>query len=86
MVSSCFCSSCCRIGDKAPLPAASVEENGACFIVRDHGGQALGMTLRKHCSSDENYSRNNFHYRPIDYAMVLIWQAAILCFMPSIRG
>jgi hypothetical protein len=32
---------CVTIGRCPKLPPWSVEDNGTCFIVRDHGGQAL---------------------------------------------
>jgi hypothetical protein len=32
-------------GQAAPLPAALVEDNGACFIVRDANGQALSYDV-----------------------------------------
>ena len=31
-----------KYGARSPLPAALVEANNACFIVRDSTGQALG--------------------------------------------
>jgi hypothetical protein len=32
------------IGDRSPLqPPWDIEDNGACFIVRDHNGQALAF-------------------------------------------